>query len=296
MQGLSVLIPVYNFDVKPLAASLSAQLSRLQHPFEIRLIDDASTHEYKKINEEVENIHGVKYTVLENNIGRSKIRNILAKEALYENLLFLDCDNEILSENYIENYSLQIAKGYEVIVGGTAYQKSKPKDKAFLLHWKAGKYKEEKTATIRNEHAYDSFTLNNMLIKKSIYLSIQLDESITTYGHEDSKFGYELQQKQVALLHVDNFVCHIGLNSTENYLHKSLQAVDNLCRMIKNERTGTHTKLYKAFNFLKIYRLRAVFGLFYKIFKPIIYKNLYSQNPSLILLDVVKLHRMNSNF
>lgn len=290
MNELSVLIPIFNFDASKLIEDIHIQLVKSNIVFEIRLYDDGSTDVYKTINQKTQKLSNVVYKELPQNIGRSKIRNLLAKDALYSNLLFMDCDNEIVKEDYITQLLQYPLEQFSVVVGGTCYASTPPLDSNYYLHWLAGKYKEEKLAVERNINPYNSFTLNNMVIKKEVYLAVLLDENITTYGHEDSKFGIELKSKNYKLWHVDNAICHIGLNENTVFLKKSLQAIDNLCRMIKNEDIGTDTKIYQTYLVLKKYGMTGIFYYVTKKIEGLIYRNLVSSKPSLVLFDVYKLN------
>ena len=92
---ISVLIPVHNYLITTLVQSLHKQLTVEKIAFEIICLDDASTDKkFTKINKKIRELEGVKYNLLKTNIGRSAIRNKLAKIAQYEWLLFLDaCPN-----------------------------------------------------------------------------------------------------------------------------------------------------------------------------------------------------------
>jgi len=81
---LSILIPVYNYDVRDLVHKLHDQLIELDTPVEILCYDDASTDEsYKVTNREINKLSVVIYKELPANIGRAAIRNKLANEANY---------------------------------------------------------------------------------------------------------------------------------------------------------------------------------------------------------------------
>ena len=75
---LSILLPVYNFDVRKLVKQLHEQGNMLEIPFEIICTDDGSEEEFKNLNSELEKLYSVSYQELKNNLGRSKIRNYLS--------------------------------------------------------------------------------------------------------------------------------------------------------------------------------------------------------------------------
>jgi hypothetical protein len=289
MQPLSVLIPVYNFDVVDFVSALHKQFMQSSILFEIRLYDDCSQQSFKEKNREINTLLGVVYRELEENIGRSKIRNLLAREAKFDCILFFDCDMQLMDEHYAQKILQYPLNNYSIIIGGTHYQATKPTQKEFILHWKAGKFKEEKTANERNKSPLSGFTLNNLLIKKEIYLSILLDESLQTYGHEDSKFGYNLIEKNISIFHTDNPVIHIGLNRNDEFIKKTEQAVQNLCKLINEGKVGHQSPLYKTYRLLKKWYLRQIYNAFFNVFKPLMHRNLVSKNPSLYIFDLYKL-------
>jgi glycosyltransferase involved in cell wall biosynthesis len=287
---LSALIPTYNFDVFPLVDELSRQLSKSNISFEIIVIDDASSPEFKEKNKKLDDLPFVFYRELNQNIGRSKIRNLLAKTAQYENLLFLDCDNQIIHPDYTSKYIGFLYHPFDVIIGGTSYFDQKPKESKYILHWKAGKFREEKTAQKRNLNPYQSFLLYNMLIKKKVFLAIPLDEQIKTYGHEDTKFGIDLENNNFSVLHIDNPVCHLGLNTSDSFLTKTNEAIRNLQQLHEIYGIGKQIKLYRYYLLLKKYKLEVIYLYALTTILGLILSNLKSNNPSLFIFDFYKLY------
>ena len=88
---LSILIPTYNYNIFPLVTELVNQAKVLKIEFEIITIDDGS-NQFQIENHKINHLENCSYTVLSNNIGRSSIRNLLAKKAKFKWLLFLDAD------------------------------------------------------------------------------------------------------------------------------------------------------------------------------------------------------------
>jgi glycosyltransferase involved in cell wall biosynthesis len=201
LNGLSILIPVYNYDVRQLTKDLIDQGQKLIIPFEILCFDDASALSFKTINKEVAKLANTTLLELPENIGRAKIRNKLAHASKYNKLLFLDCDSAIVKKDFLLNYLTQFKDG-EFLIGGTVYGNEPSKE--FSLRWKFGKLREERSAALRSLHPYDSIHINNLLADKNVYLQHQLDENIITYGHEDTKLGYSLKRSGVTIKHIDN--------------------------------------------------------------------------------------------
>ena len=241
---LSILIPIYNQYVLDLAQELSEQCLRQNIDFEILFFDDFSEQTFKLKNKYLENVEGVFYKELKNNVGRSKIRNLLAKQAKFDNLLFLDCDINICSKNFIKRY-IKIANTNDVVIGGVAY--SKLNDKKNHLRWKYGRSREQRSASERNKYPHKSFSACNLFIKKSIFNNIRFSETISKYGHEDTLFGIELKSKNINITHIDNPVHHKGLESTEIFLKKTEEGLENLFHLAKNYELKRQIKIYNYF-------------------------------------------------
>ena len=130
---LSILIPVYNFNIVPLVTELHEQATKASIPFEIIVLDDCSSELLRHQNKDVVNFPGVRFLELEKNIGRARIRNRLAEMAVYSTLLFLDCDSEIPSKNYIKHY-LPWCDRLLVVCGGRSYKPDPPDEHRALPH------------------------------------------------------------------------------------------------------------------------------------------------------------------
>jgi hypothetical protein len=199
--------------------------------------------------------------------------------------LFLDCDGEIISDSFLQNY-IEV-KNADVVIGGRVYP-PKPSSR-HILHWKAGISKEVFPAGTRQKNPYKSLMLNNLLIRKNVFESIKLNEKISGYGHEDTLLGYELQSRNKRIIHINNPILHSDLQTNEEFLAKTREAVKNFAWIIRNTNAGKDTGLFKSYNKLLKPGLGEVFTLFYRLFQKTIYQNLLSSNPNLLLLDLYKL-------
>lgn len=231
---ISVCIPVYNHKVYDLVKNLSSQLETIKIQAEIIVIDDGSQQMYRLFHQDkLRNIPYCKYIELEQNIGRSKIRNLFLNYALYEYLLFLDCDVQILSDQFLLQYIQWIQeKQPSVVCGGRIYPAQKPKRK-YLLRWWYGKKQESKNAIFRNQNPHQSFMTNNFLIRKDILQSHSFDENIQSYGHEDTLLGYELKKNKIPILHIENPILNDDQETNQEFLQKTEKSIDNLIYILK---------------------------------------------------------------
>lgn len=294
---LSILIPVYNYDVNALVRELKRQCDGSAIEYEIFLCDDASHESARRINEAVTELDNVTFKQLEKNQGRARIRNLMAAEALYDNLLFMDCDSEVVKDDYIKTYLPYCGKN-KVICGGRVYSSIPPIDKNKRLRWKTGKKKEEIDAAARNQNPYRSFMTNNFLLPKNIMLGNPFDENILGYGHEDTLLGFQLKRKKIKIVHIDNPLLHTGLEDAEEFLTKTDNATANLWQIWKSKRLSEkelkEIPLMKTYLSLKKKSGRRIARSLLNSFQKKIRRNLLSENPSVFLFDVYKIEKMLS--
>jgi len=287
---LSILIPVYKFDCRIFILELHKQVSDCKIDFEILVYDDGSNPEIKEINNSVSQLSNVIYKELPANIGRSKIRNKMAADANFNNLLFLDCDSKISSKKFISDY-IKHCDNKSVIYGGRCYETSEPADKSTYLRWYYGIKRETISVETRlKNNPYKSFMTNNFLIPKEIFNSIKLNENLTGYGHEDTLFGAKLKENNVPIIHIDNPLCHIGLESADEFLKKTLEGLKNLFLISENGYDGDEIKLLNYYKIIKKFYLKKIILFVYSIFENRIINNLKSSHPNLFWFDFYKLN------
>ena len=285
---LSILIPVYNRNVSGLVESLHKQCKKASIGFEIICFDDASSEKYQIRNREISSMFNVSYIELRENKGVSTVRNMLAQNARFDNLLFLDCDSKIGSQKFIQRY-IDSAPNNDVICGGRKYASNSPADKKKILHWKYGKKREEKPAAKRNVHPYMYFHSNNFLINRKVFLDTLFNNKIKRYGYDDLHFAHRLKLKSVSITHIDNPVVHLGLEAMPGYLEKIKSSLQNLADLYQSEQI-VPTRLTKAYELIKRLRLERPFLAIYRMSEYTIERSVYSHSPSLRALDIFKLY------
>ncbi len=284
---LSILIPVYNYNITALVKDLQHQAMETAVDFEIIVLEDGST-KYLNENNSIKDLPFIKYEVLSKNIGRSAIRNYLADMAKYDSLLFLDCDAEVNSPLFIQRY-LPFCKTNCVVVGGTAYDPNNNNPK-YSLRLKYGRVREARTALEREKH--NSFSTFNFLISSEIFKKIRFNEILNGYGHEDSLFGYELQRTGVTIYQIENSIIHKGLDENSVFLRKSREAAFSLYRLYSSREFSflvKDSKLLQAFVRVKNWKMDYFLASIFSILQSKIEKKLSKKNPSLKLYDLYKL-------
>ncbi|MEM6877057.1 MAG: glycosyltransferase [Bacteroidota bacterium] len=249
---LSVCVPNYSFLVLPQAHSprnrgvegpagqvvcgqlhlLYDQLKASGLNFEVLVYEDASPEHFFQHNQQVANLgKEVRYKLLPSNVGRASIRNLLATEARFPNLLFLDSDSGF-PEQFVSRYLPFLEQPLEFIVsGGRVYPQRDKIDRAYWLHQRYGQKREQLDPTVRGEKRYHGFQTNNFLVSKALMLRHPFNESHAGYGHEDTLWGWQLKELGIDIRRIDNPVIHLDLMPAEQFLSKQLEAVENLKKL-----------------------------------------------------------------
>lgn len=265
MNGLSICIPVYNYNCINSVKELCHQIESLSLIAELLVVDDASSIELNDLQNYKNPIYS--YEKLRGNIGRSKIRNFLVKKAKFDCVLFIDGDSKT-PKDFIKNY-ITAAEAYPntIIYGGTIH--NTPTSKKDKLRYNYGVKFEYKNKIYRNKKPYHSFRTNNFFSPKYIVEQIPFNEKLNYYGQEDTFFGYELKNSNIDILHIENPVIHLDSDSNEAYLAKTKSSIENLI-FLKNEYpdfTNYHKllSLIDSFSFLKTRFIKKISKV---IFKP----------------------------
>ena len=288
---LSICIPIYQYDVCRLVNELHSQCLASSVCFEIICIDDFSDLLIREKNQETKRLKNVKYIELNKNIGRSKIRNLFLNQSNYESLIFLDCDCSI-PKNFILNYCKNIDK--DVVYGGRKHHKNKPNDKNKYLRWKYGLEREDLTIKIRKKSPYLSFRSNNFMVKKTILSLIKFDESIKTYGHEDTLLALQLRNQNIKIYHIENEVTHEGLEDKKQFLKNTRLGIENLNNLYNSKKINAkEIRILKFYHLIKIMKLNFLLTVLSFLLMDLCLKKLNQNNPKIFWLDFYKLFYLN---
>ncbi len=288
---ISICIPIYNFDVRPLVGQLFKEIQSLNNGCEIICIDDDSDDYFKNINGNFCDKCG-EYVQLYENIGRAKIRNLFLKYAANDYLLFLDCDSIVANDNFVSNYLMCLSDKPNVVCGGRVYPPERP-ETHFLLRWKYGHKRESKPASLRKRKPHKSFMTNNFVIHKSVLLNIQFEERISKYGHEDTLYGFMLHQNGIMVVHTDNSILNGELETNAEFLAKSDMALENLAFIIaqlnENREFVSNVTILRWYYRLKAFKLLFIVSLMHALFLKCFRKKLISGKACIRVFDMYKL-------
>ncbi|WP_158841297.1 glycosyltransferase family 2 protein [Polaribacter sp. L3A8] len=263
---LSVLIPTYNYNAFFLVKKIHQQLILENIAFEIICLDDGSKSPLNVKNKEINKLSFSSFKNLEHNIGRSAIRNLLAKKATYDWLLFLDVDVIPVKSNFIKKYINCFAKDKTVFCGGLLYEDKIENVK--LLRYKYGKKHEEISVEKRIENPDKYFFTSNFLIKKEAFNRVKFEEKLILYGREDLLFSLELINKEYNIEHISNEVYHLGLDKNDLFVAKTKEAMENLIFIDKQSLIDTTEMpllgLVRKISAVKMTRIVGMFHLFFE--------------------------------
>ncbi len=285
---ISVCIPVYNFDVRGLVTALNREIHTYALDAEIILIDDASAGcAFRKINTEIEHqVHQLIF--LEENIGRSRIRNLFIKYADGDYFLFLDCDAVIDHPDFLRKYIAEIEHNPALDLLYGNFRIAEQYSKSLRNRYSVAReiFSGERSSDI------SVFKTVNFAIKKDVLIEFPFNEELTQYGYEDYVFAKLLERNGIRFLAFNNPVIHVDNTDNAVFLRKTQVGMDTLYGLIISSHNNPLIKdirVYKAAIMLKKFKLDGVFLFVYKLAEKKIYSNLVSEQPEIRLLDVYKL-------
>ncbi|NTV50369.1 MAG: glycosyltransferase family 2 protein [Geobacteraceae bacterium] len=230
---LSILIPVYNWDATRLLKRIFEENkdNSLGSRVEIIVLDDCSTDtKADAVNVGFLSEHlnpNMTCEKLDQNLGRSAIRNLLASKASGNFLLFLDCDVLPDTNDFIGKYlSLAEENNFDVVCGGISYRTRILNEPEYDYHAYLGNRKEVKSASERNKEPWRHILTSNIMVRKSVFQATPFNERFTGYGYEDIEWGVRLAKKY-RILHIDNTASHLGLVTKAKTYEKMCNSVPN---------------------------------------------------------------------
>lgn len=227
---LSLCLPIYNSDVRPLVRGLVAEAATLPVPVELLLLDDGSREELRRVNAELAGLPGLRYEELPQNVGRAAIRNRLAERATQPYLIFMDSDMSLVGTGFLARYLTVARAGAQVACGGHVYD-AQPPERARRLHWRYGHTRETPPLAQRQAQPHRAFKTSNFLVQRDLMLRIGFDERLRHYGHEDTLFGFRLAEAGIPIVQLDNPLRHDEVETNAEFLRKTELGLHNLHRM-----------------------------------------------------------------
>lgn len=273
---LSIVIPVYNYNILPLVERLHQEASTLNLPFELLVCDDASTQVFHQ--QQIEAFPHTRWLTNTVNQHVAYTRNRLLKEAQYPWVLVLDADVMPVAPTFIQDYLAQRETGV-FFQGGFTYPPIEAGQQQ-SLRLTYGR------AVEQHNHLHSCC---NLFFNQNV-LQLQFDEAITTYGYEDTLFFLALAKRQIEVIRLPNPVVHQSTESNHTYLERSKQACWELVRLLdQNKINATDVQLSRRYNQLAQLHLTALLSGIDWLLGTRIQRNLLGANPSMTGFKLFKL-------
>lgn len=283
---LSILIPVYNHVCKGLVENLHLQAETEGLLYEIIVADDGSTDiAVKEKNSRISTIKNCRYISRDVNVGRAAIRNFLAEQSRFKNLLFLDCDIELPDSHFLKRYIDADIKA--VLYGGVCTEGTHSLGKHNIRYIYEHSSEPHHTALERSKQPYKSFRTTNFIISRNIMLAHPFDERFKHYGYEDVFFGKELKHNNITIMHIDNPVSIRDFEPNDVFISKTEEALRTLY-CFRNE-LADYSKMLESIRRMEKFIPMEFFRMWHRVFGKLGLKNLKGNSPRLTIFNMYRL-------
>lgn len=229
---LSILVPVYNWDINSLLERLDACAEKLHRADEVEIIiiDDASS-EQLNISSLADRYPCVRYERLSVNQGRVAVRNLLVSRAKGKYILFLDADMMPDDESFLQKYIDKAKSGCDILCGGISYIQNKGNQKEYSFYYYKSAKTEAVSAEIRNRSPWRYLFTSNIMLRKSIVDEVKFDKRFTGYGFEDIEWAIRLR-KSYEINHIENTCSHMGVMTKSQTFRRMRESIENYSLLI----------------------------------------------------------------
>jgi glycosyltransferase involved in cell wall biosynthesis len=227
---LSVLIPFYRDDPRPLLRALVNQCS---NQIEILALDDGMPDPVltRAVVNDMQKLDGsVRLLASRKNLGRSGARNALAENANASWVLFLDADMRI-DDRFIDQW-LEVICGTDADAVFGGYEPVSPQNPKHHVHAKLAHASDVMTASERQSENPYSVCSSNICVRSEAFQACSFDTQFTGWGWEDTSWALSFDQ-QFKISHVDNPAGHTGLQSVDGLITKFKQSGPNFARLLE---------------------------------------------------------------
>lgn len=258
---LSVVVPFYRYDVRPLAEKLIAEARAFRGQVELLFLDDGSPgrHDFESLAvlaraSDVSICAGR----LRANVGRSSIRNELLRIARAPSLVYLDADMWPDEADFIARYLAWAREGRPVVYGGRSARHATLTGPEHALHRQFTARRETIPAAIRRQSPVLQFYSCNFLVRRDVLATIPLDENFKGWGWEDNEWAARVADHH-PISHEDNPASHLGLLTVDEILAKYDESPPNFKRMraLRPELVES-TALFRAARLIRRTRMSAI--------------------------------------
>ncbi|MET0294873.1 MAG: glycosyltransferase family A protein [Phenylobacterium sp.] len=231
---LSVLIPFKGDDPTDLVAALG----REDQPVELVLLDDGSND--PALTGKVQ--AGIaacplpaRLVTLSANLGRAKGRNLLARRARANRLLFLDADMLPDAADFLGRWLAVAEEGDPAVAFGGFSLRQAPPRREHALH-RAMALKSDCLPAVQRRLAPEkSVFTSNLLVRREVFEAEGFDEGFSGWGWEDVEWAMRVARRW-PIAHVDNTATHLGLDEGRTIARKYEESAANFARVVAAHR------------------------------------------------------------
>lgn len=289
---LSILIPTFDYVCYTLVHNLQAQCECMNNldGYEILVMEDGGKDQVKAIaNHKINDLPNCRYIRKKENVGRAYNINNLVKEAKGDWCIIMDCDAQVINNNFIKNY-ISATKQHpeaDVIIGGLTNPTTLPSPEVSLRYTYEKNAEPFRTTQYCNAHPYSRFCTFNVMVKRELMLCTPFHPIFTQYGHEDTFMGVELSKKKAHIVYINNPLQHIGFDNNDTFLKKTETALTMLYKA--EDLLLPYTRIGKTLEKCKKWHLEKTIYYLFKIAKPLLRRNLLGNSPNMNIFKFYKL-------
>jgi len=273
---LSVLVPFFRYDPRPLLEAMSGQ-TEPDMAVEFVLLDDGGGDEalVERVAQAVaDQTAAARLIVLSRNAGRAQGRNRLAASSRGRHLLFLDCDMRPASDTFLRRHLACALNDDPLVVGGFCVE-ARVRRKADALHAALQRRSECLPAARRSRHPEKYVYTSNLLVRRDVFEAEPFDAAFTGWGWEDVEWGVRVARRH-PIRHLDNPATHLGMDAPEVLARKYEQSAANFAHLaathpetVRQYPSFRAATAFKRVPFLKVWR-RAFKGVALTAFAPLV--------------------------
>ena len=241
---LSVLIPFFRDDPRPLLADLAREAAALAGAAEVVVLDDAGGDPGRSAavaGAVAASPLPATLVALKVNEGRARGRNRLAEAARGRHLLFVDADMRPGRPDFLHAWlALADAADLPAAFGGFTVDEAAPA-REHALHHALQRGSECRTAAERAADPAKHVFTSNLLVRRDVLEAEPFDERFSGWGWEDVEWGARTAAR-FGVTHVDNPAVHLGLDTAAALAAKYEQSSPNFARLLQ-----LHPELVRRF-------------------------------------------------
>lgn len=229
---LSILVPTYDRDIRPLATELLDDMAALPEPGAVELLVLVDGNPALAGQEEVLALAKVRglaagFALAPQNLGRSGARNALAQAAKGAHILFLDADSLPDEPGFVARALAAAREAPDAVTcGGRTGKRCPPAPRDSRLFETHSAKREWIPAADRNRDPEGNFLSANFQLRRDLFLAAPFDARFTGWGWEDTDWALRIRP-HAPVRHVDNTVSHMEHHADAAWLGRLDRSVGN---------------------------------------------------------------------